>query len=79
MRNLAALPAHQGVKNSLKKQLQDELTAQKDPRVLGNGSIFEKYEYSDPRTRHFYERFMQGEKIKAGWVNETDFESQPLD
>lgn len=79
MRNLAALPAHQDVKNSLKKQLRDELTAQKDPRVLGNGSVFEKYEYSDPRTRNFYERFMQGEKIKAGWVNETDFESGPLD
>ena len=22
----------------------------------------------------FYERFMRGEKVKAGWVNESDFE-----
>ncbi|HBL47512.1 MAG TPA: heparan N-sulfatase, partial [Planctomycetaceae bacterium] len=79
MQNLATLPAYQDQKESLKKQLQDELTAQKDPRVLGNGSVFEKYQYSDPRTRGFYERYMQGEKVKAGWVNETDFESRPLD
>ena len=56
-----------------------ELTAQKDPRELGNGSVFEAYQYSDARTRNFYQRYMQGEKVKAGWVNESDFESQPLD
>ncbi len=79
MQNLATLPAYQEQKESLKKQLQDELTAQRDPRVFGNGLVFEKYQYSDPRMRGFYERYMQGEKVKAGWVNETDFESGPLD
>ena len=79
MKNLAALPEFQAVKKSLKQQMLAELTAQKDPRVLGNGSVFEDYQYSDARTRNFYQRFMRGEKVKAGWVNESDFESGPLD
>ncbi|MCH9656364.1 MAG: sulfatase [Planctomycetes bacterium] len=79
MKNLAALPEFQAIKNSLKQQMHAELTAQKDPRVLGNGAVFESYQYSDARTRNFYQRYMQGEKIRAGWVSESDFESGPLD
>lgn len=79
MKNLAADPKFQTIKNSLKQQMHAELTAQKDPRVLGNGSVFEGYQYSDARTRNFYQRYMQGEPLKAGWVNESDFESGPLD
>jgi len=41
--------------------------------------VFESYQYSDARTRNFYQRYMQGEKIRAGWVSESDFESGPLD
>jgi hypothetical protein len=48
------------------------LKAQGDPRILGNGDIFDQY----PVTQNagFYERFMAGEKLNTGWVNETDFE-----
>jgi hypothetical protein len=28
---------------------------------------------------NFYERYMKGEKITAGWVSPTDFEKAPLD
>jgi hypothetical protein len=28
--------------------------------------------------RNFYERFMRGEKITAGWVNASDFETSPI-
>ena len=28
---------------------------------------------------NFYERYMRGEKLRAGWVNPTDFEKKPLD
>jgi hypothetical protein len=27
----------------------------------------------------FYERFLRGEKPAAGWVNETDFEQEPIE
>jgi uncharacterized sulfatase len=41
--NLAEKPEHADLKNYLRKQLEDELTEQKDPRVLGYGDIFDSY------------------------------------
>lgn len=79
MQNLAERPEYQKVKQNLKQQLHTELQAQQDPRMAGNGGVFEAYQYSDPRTRNFYERYIKGEPLKAGWVNQTDFESGPLD
>ena len=59
--------------------LTKELKEQSDPRILGKGDAFDNYIYSNPGTRNFYERYMKGEKIQAGWVNPTDFEEKPLD
>lgn len=56
-----------------------QLKAQKDPRMNGNGQYFDKIKYAEAKTANFYERFMSGEKIKAGWVNDSDFEEKPLD
>ena len=47
--------------------------------MLGRGEIFEQYPYADERTRGFYERYRRGEKVKAGWVNESDFEKAPVE
>ena len=79
MKNLAESPAYRKQKAELKQQLFDELKAQQDPRMFGRGNIFDEYTYSDARTRNFYERYMKGEKIRAGWVNDSDFEKKPLD
>lgn len=79
MQNLAALPKFQIVKKALQQRMKAQLILQEDPRVLGKGFIFENYQYSDARTRNFYQRYTQGKKLKAGWVNSTDFESRPLD
>jgi N-sulfoglucosamine sulfohydrolase len=79
LRNLAAAPQHQQRKAELKKRLFEELKSQHDPRMFGNGGVFEAEPYAHPAQRHFYERYMSGERIKAGWVNETDFEKAPLD
>lgn len=79
LKNLAAVPEHQRRKEQLQKQLFDELKAQQDPRMFGNGGVFEAEPYANPGQRDFYRRYMSGEKIKAGWVNPTDFEKAPLD
>ena len=34
--------------------------------------------YADEKTRNFYDRFMRGEKPQAGWVNDSDFETQVI-
>ena len=42
--------------------------------MSGRGDIFLGYKYADENTRDFYNRYMAGEPVKAGWVEETDFE-----
>ena len=77
--NLAADSKHARLKLELQEQMIAELQAQQDPRMFGQGDIFEQYPYSDAALRGFYERYMKGEKLQAGWVNPTDFEPGPLD
>lgn len=72
--NLAAQEAHAPRRDALREQLFDALKAQEDPRMFGNGGVFEAEPYANEGQRNFYERFMRGEKVKAGWVNDTDFE-----
>lgn len=77
LENLADRPAYRKQKLALRNELHAALRAQQDPRVTGNGAIFDAYEYADKSTRGFYERMMAGEKLKAGWVEPSDFE--PID
>lgn len=77
--NLAADRRHAGSLNQLKDLMERSLKNQGDPRMNGKGRLFDEYLYSNPGTRNFYERYMNGEKLRAGWVNLSDFEKKPLD
>lgn len=77
--NLAGLAEYRPLKEELKRLLFQELQAQADPRMIGQGHVFDTYPYAEEQTRSFYERFMKGESLKAGWVNSSDFENTPLD
>ncbi|MEZ6091483.1 MAG: sulfatase-like hydrolase/transferase [Pirellulaceae bacterium] len=80
MHNLASDEQFASVKQELQSRMVQELTAQEDPRMLGNGDVFEAYPYADPKVVDFYNRFMKGEQLRAGWVNPTDFQpSKPGD
>jgi len=61
MTNLAATVSFA----KLKKQLFDELKQQGDPRMFGNGHIYDEYPYGFADKRNFYERTIRGEKIEA--------------
>ena len=39
--------------------------------------MFEAEPYAQPAERNFYERYMNGEKVKASWINDTDFDKIP--
>lgn len=65
------------IKNSLKQLLYEELKKEGDPRILGNGDIFDKYPFAKDSMRNFYNRYILGEKIMAGWINESDKETDP--
>jgi len=62
----------------LQRQLFDELKTQQDPRMSGQGGQFDQYPYADKSMRGFYERYIGGEKLNPGWVNETDFQKVPV-
>jgi arylsulfatase A-like enzyme len=72
--NLASHTSYIKIVEDLKNQLEKELKEQEDPRMFGNGEIFEKYIYANQKDRNFYERHVNGENPKAGWANTTDFE-----
>ena len=76
--NLAKSPAHADRLNELRSQMESELKDAGDPRMFGRGEVFDQYEYTSPATAGFYERFKAGEKLRAGWVNPTDFEPEPI-
>lgn len=74
--NLATDPGLNPVKQRLREEMLIELREQEDPRILGNGDIFDNYTYASESTRDFYNRYMKGDlsRRSAGWVDSTDFE-----
>ena len=46
------------------QQLFSELKKQDDPRMSGNGQIFDEYPSANVRERGYYERFMRGEDME---------------
>ena len=72
LENLANEEAYADTKRELFAQMEKELMAQQDPRILGNGAIFDAYKPF--RGANFYERYMRGEKVSHGWVEDSDFE-----
>jgi N-sulfoglucosamine sulfohydrolase len=78
LNNLSGTPQQRARRDALRREMERELRAQGDPRQFGRGEIFDRYIYAEESTRNFYERFMRGEKLKAGWVSESDFEKEPV-
>ena len=72
LNNLASDNTFLSIKMELKNILESELKNQNDPRIFGNGHIFDNY--VPDRNAHFYDKFMKGEKVDFGWINDTDFE-----
>ena len=69
------------LKQEMRKRMDDMLREQNDPRILGNGAVFDTYGYSVEHGWNFYERYLSGELSwdKTKWVNPSDYEKEPLD
>lgn len=74
--NLALDPVHIERCRMLRDRMEAKLRSQEDPRMAGRGHVFDEYEPT--HGAGFYERFQRGEKPSAGWVDETDFEREPI-
>ncbi|MFN3189616.1 MAG: sulfatase [Aureliella sp.] len=78
--NLAEEERYQGVLQEMKQRLQSDLKQQGDPRMDGRGDVFDNYPYSGASTDNFYDRYLAKDpNLKAGWVNKTDFEPEPIE
>lgn len=77
MNNLADNKKQAVVKAKLSAFMVQKLKEEQDPRMVGNGDIFDQYEYAG-NVKGFYNRYIGGEKISAGWVNPTDFDADLL-
>jgi N-sulfoglucosamine sulfohydrolase len=75
--NLAAAPEHQKRRSELETRLTAKLKQQQDPRMTGKGDVFDNYPYAGAE-RGLYQRLKNGEKVKTGWVNPSDYEPAPL-
>lgn len=71
--NLAENEAYADIKHQLALEMEDKLKEQSDPRILGNGDVFDQYPYAG-NTRFYHNRVMAGKEVKAGWVNESDYD-----
>ena len=76
VQNLAGDPSQADRIKALREHMEAELKAQNDPRMFGQGHVFD--EYKPTSGAGFYERYLQGEKPQAGWVNRGDFEPAPI-
>ncbi len=76
--NLAGDPLYSDKIKDLKETLYQVLEEEEDPRILGNGDIFERYPYMNKQAG-FYERYMSGEKLSTPWVQETDYEEGTIE
>jgi len=60
---------------ALRERMESTLKAQRDPRMAGEGYLFDNY--APTQGAGFYEKFLRGERVNSGWVNKTDFEKEP--
>lgn len=78
LENLAEDEGYATLKSEMRERMLKMLREQNDPRVFGNGAVFESYGYSVDHGWNFYERFMQGDFTAehTGWVNPSDYENK---
>ena len=79
--NLAYDEEYAEIKEKMKARMEAMLKEQEDPRMFGNGDIFNSYGFARERGWNYYERFMAGEFTieTTRWVNPGDEEEEPLD
>jgi len=79
LKNLAGGTTAAARRAQLQSEMNAQLASEGDPRQFGEGHVFDRYEHAQQGHVNFYERFMRGEKLRTGWVNDSDYESGPLD
>lgn len=76
MHNLAGRRPYRALRDSLRCVMEEQLRRDGDPRMYGHGDDFDRYVFSDPRYRGFYDRMMSGEKLPPpNWITPSDIDT----
>ncbi len=77
LRNLACDPDYAARKATMREQLMADLGEQKDPRVTGDGDVFDRYPFFQQSSFFFWERYTEGHitQWQTDWVEPGDFET----
>ncbi|MDE6071186.1 MAG: sulfatase [Muribaculaceae bacterium] len=78
MVNLADREEYKGVVNDMETEMSARLSAQGDPRMKGEGAIFDKYPNMS-KSHDYYNRMKAGEQIPFNWINASDFDPEMQD
>ncbi|MEM1359100.1 MAG: sulfatase-like hydrolase/transferase, partial [Bacteroidota bacterium] len=73
--NLADDPTYTADIERLRTQMENELTAQGDLRMMGRGETYEGYPVAFDDQRGYYEKFIAGDTVRAGWIFPDDYET----
>lgn len=77
--NLATESAQQSRRAAMWRELSTELIAQRDPRMAGQGDVFDHYPNASSAHDFYTRRILRGERVPARWVEESDFEGPGFD
>jgi arylsulfatase A-like enzyme len=76
IKNLAADGAYSRIADELKSIMEAELKKQDDPRMFGNGDVFQNYKSVNKQVMNYYERLVVNkEDFHPNWVNASDIET----
>ena len=75
MANLAEDANYNVLKKQMRSELLQKLTERQDPRMLGQGDIFDSYPYMGS-ARDAWNRIKKGESVPARSINKSDFEPE---
>ncbi|MDR2885783.1 MAG: sulfatase [Rikenellaceae bacterium] len=77
--NLAGDQNQAGRIKALRTELYDILRSQGDPRVVGDGDVFDRYGFDTPEKWNFYERVTGGQIAEpwkqTRWISPTDYDT----
>jgi arylsulfatase A-like enzyme len=74
LRNLAKDPAAAATARDLAARLTAQLTAQGDPRMSGQGEVFDHYRHANKGHVGFHAKFTAGKLPVAGWIKASDID-----
>ncbi len=76
--NLANDPDYQKIRQKLRAEMIAKLKEQRDPRMFGEGEIYDNYPFMRESSWNIYERVVDGSLAEpwnqTGWIQPTDYE-----